>query len=214
MCFFFLFADSTMLKHVSYRASNTSLSRPLGNCRANTLSPQDKSHQNTSSISSSMSSPISAPNSPRLYQYPRHNRNNSIIPATEKYSSLDETDSPCIRDNSFDKQLLATHRHTCNGPLFKSCSLIRPTEHSLKQNESQENGDDQISLKADDPLSRHRNEMRSVDCLTLRGELMPHLPSHCDNSDNISLNSAISITSLCRNDLRASTTSLSSSKVS
>lgn len=213
MYIFFFFSEFAMLKHVSYRASSTSLSRPFSNCRANTLSPQEKS--SASSIHANNTAPISAPNSPRLCQFSRHTRHHSITPIADSFSSQDETDSPCIR-NSPDKQQIASHRHTCSGSILKTRSLPMTSEETNNNsNQIFINRDDTtVLLKSDDPLSKHRNELRSVDCLTLKGELMPDLPPHSDNADNISLHSAISLTSLCRNDLRGSTTSLSTSKVS
>ena len=69
-------------------------------------------------------------------------------------------------------------------------------------------------IKSDDPLSKHRKDMRSED--TFGNELMPssgYMPSLCEQGDNISLNSAFSMNSLVRNDSTDSAISVTSNKV-
>uniref|UniRef100_A0A2P2I8B1 Serine-rich adhesin for platelets-like n=1 Tax=Hirondellea gigas TaxID=1518452 RepID=A0A2P2I8B1_9CRUS len=197
-----------MLKHVSYRASSTSLSRPFGSsCRANTLSPQEKSHLPNSAIIG----PISAPSSPLSTPHARHVRHHSITPNSDKYAL----------DQAQQSALARTYRNT-TGRKFTNKSFTfdrsdRVNEENLHNHEEQQTTthqdggeeEDAVSLKSDDPLCRHKKDLRSVESMTLRGELMPDLTPHAD--DTISLHSAISLNSLCHDNMRSSNTSLCSS---
>ena len=217
-----------MLKHVSYRASSTSLSRPFGSCRiSSTLPPQSEDANSCSSSDCSSSSLVvhaSAPNSPQIPSYPRHVRHHSITPSSDQYIPPGDA-SQVITRKGPSSLIYSNYRNTYAGDSPKSFthqSAIRQAGNTRANDEDsphssndsvatlrQTNYEDNISLKADDPLSRHRSELRSMDSITMR-ELMPELPPS-DSSDSISLHSAISLSTLCRNDLRASTTSLCNS---
>lgn len=207
-----------MLKHVSYRASSTSLTRQFGNCRSsNTIGAHGKSPV------SDVDSLISAPNSPHMYG--RHSRHHSVTPESSPLTH-DEVDGH--KRHTIQAKLPVTSHTTLvtinsspENPASSTCVVTQATDITYNRDNhvrpppSTESSEDSLSLKADDPLSKHKNDLRCVDSMAVQAELMSDgaQRQHTDNSDNISLHSAISLTSLCRNDLRASTTSLSTSKV-
>ncbi|XP_018016787.1 serine-rich adhesin for platelets [Hyalella azteca] len=198
-----------MLKHVSYRASSTSLTRPFGNCRAsNTLSPQGKSPL----LHSDNDCTISAPNSPQISQFPRHTRHHSITPDSSAIMlSKDEVDGAKRHTIQSKMPLTPNSSPVANNSYLHNVSNLSPTNSGHVRNSSE----DSVCLKSDDPLAKHQKDLRNVESMEVRAELMPDISARqrTEAPDNISLHSTMSFSSLCRNDLRASSTSLAAPKV-
>jgi len=217
-----------MLKHVSHRASNTSISRSFVNSRSSSLSPNQSAEIQANIVNGHKSvTTISAPSSPRSSQCsPRGSqcspRGSQCSTGSSRYTecgqqhrkhSLQLNGSKSCGIDTVDYRsstLNRSHR-------IRNCSLPKCVEEGSPSNSSERISSpesspaeepynpDSVNIKSDDPLSQHTHALTDVACLGT--ELAT------DDSDTVSLQSAVSFSSLCRHDFSSSSGCLPAAKV-